>query len=630
MASKNEFITAPGSRWQPGVQADRKRVIFTCISDEGVPSLVLYRKNEDQPTAVLPFPQPAMAGNRYSMSVSADHIFEYEYNYRVGEKEWTDPCAPGIAGRDVFGISGTGKKTVLRGRLSALRPYAWRDDSLPGLPPEQIIMYQLHVRGFTMNPASQVRHKGTFRGIAEKVPYLKELGINQIRLMPCCDFDEIVRPKTVGNDPRMSEAFRKNIALQKEASGQNKPTLNYWGYLPAFYFAPKASFASDPENASAEMKDMIRTCHKAGIEVILEFCFGNEVAMDLIIQCLTMWAADYHVDGFSVIARDSVCQELARLPLFSDRKLIASWFPDDVAALRANKEHRMLLESNDGFMNDCRRTLRGDDNCLNGFISRIRSNPEEKGTINFITHHDGFTLCDLVSYDYKHNLDNGQGGMDGSDFNYSWNCGEEGPSTQKKVRELRLRQMKNAYLLMLLAQGTPMLLAGDEFANSQEGNNNPYCHDSAVTWLDWEKRRKMRELTAFVRDAAAFRKNHGIFHRAQPLQCQDLHSCGYPDLSLHQDRAWYLETQPWSHHIGMLYAQEYANEKGLLYVAYNFHWEPNTFALPQPQQGQKWSVRIDTSAKQSFVGDDGQDQYEIDKTITVPGRTILVLETEEA
>jgi glycogen operon protein len=438
--------------------------------------------------------------------------------------------------------------------------------------------------------------------------------VNQLRLMPCYEFDEWMEQPPAG------------VQEVTPGSKSKEQRMNYWGYGNAYYFAPKASYASEPQRAPEEVKDLVRASHQAGIEIILEFCFDDRMDVSAVIRCLTYWAEEYHIDGFAVIARDSIVTELARLPLFNGRKLIATWYPGDALAHRKNHSVRMLAESNDGFKNDCRRLLKGEEDCLNAFSWRIRQNPKDHAAIHYLTNHDGFTMADLVSYDCKHNEANGEQGHDGTDYNYSWNCGFEGPTTKKSIRKLRLQQMKNAFVMMLLAQGTPMLLAGDEFANSQQGNNNPYCHDSELTWTDWSRKRSYRELTAFVKQLTAFRRDHGILHMKQELYCMDMHASGYPDLSFHGSNAWYGAFEPMNRYLGCMYDSSYAGEEGFLYIAYNFHWEAHDFALPLLPKQMSWRKVMDTSKKESFIAFDEQEIYEQEKSFEVSPRTVVILE----
>ncbi|MDO4321746.1 MAG: alpha-amylase family glycosyl hydrolase [Lachnospiraceae bacterium] len=590
-------------------------------SGEERPVLLLYKKGTEEIAAEIPFPESALGDGYFSMKVKFPYS-GYEYNFREGENVVTDPYARRICGREQFGVLPSESPHALRGGFP--QRYHWGSDRLPGLPFEDAVMYHLHVRGFTMQKNSGVRKKGTFAGIREKIPYLKRLGINQVKLMPVYEFAELAPRLPKRSLPAKTQVEAAARALEDEKRPEQYK-MNFWGYGDGYYFAPKSAYAAG-KSPDTEMKDMVKALHAEGIEVILEFAFSDDVHIGMIEECLSCWAMDYHIDGFSVIARESVVEELARLPLFRRRKLICNWYPDGLKSWNAEKNHGMLAESNDGFMNDCRRLLKGDESCLGAFSFQIRNHPEGCARINYMTNHDGFTMMDLVSYDRKYNLDNGEQDRDGTDYNLSWNCGAEGPSRKKDIAALRMRQRKNAYAMMLFAQGTPMLLAGDEFGNSQNGNNNPYCHDSELSWLDWSGCRRNRELTEFVEKAVAYRKAHRVLHQPRALKLSDQLSSGFPDLSFHGEQAWYGDMERGRRHLGCMYSGRYTGEEGFVYIAYNFHWNPQEFALPLLPKGEVWQRVMDTSRKESFLEEEAREQMKDAKSFTVPARTIVILE----
>lgn len=673
------------------VLRDEDRTPGTKICKDGVhfgyyaaaqepPSLLLYKKGSEEIAARIVFPKPEVPGNFYSMKVSMDTDV-YEYNFLDAGQVVTDPYARGIAGRNEYGKTPSFTPHGLRGVLVS-DEYDWKEDALPEIPFCDVIMYHLHVRGFTMHKNSGVSQKGTFAGLARKIPYLKSLGVNQVKLMPVYEFSELEIPdyyfertitpevsvhtnedektpaeknadaaggtasmdlsdRGAGTDAGTSanisvetdtpaEASRNEVlehAFDRPCSERMEQTFrkNYWGYGPGFYFAPKASYAASG-CAQTEFKDLVRAFHKNGIEVILEFAFSEQTDIAQICDCLKYWADTYHVDGFSIVGRDGLSRELARLPLFGSRKLICGWYPDGTAEENAKKGHHRIAQSNDGFMNDARRLLKGDAGSLEGFGWRIRQNPSGCAQINYITNHDGFTLLDLVSYNMKYNDANGEMGRDGSDQNFSRNCGEEGPSGKRKIAQLRMRQRKNAFAMMLLSQGTPMLLAGDEFGNTQQGNNNPWCHDSELTWLDWSHTKANRELTGFVRQLIAFRKAHRVLHLDAQPQCVDYLSSGFPDLSYHSERAWYGDLRHSNLHMGCMYSGYYAREEGFLYLAWNFHWEEQQLALPLLPAECGWYRVMDTSLPESFLSEAEQEILDDCRVFTAPPRSVVILE----
>ena len=620
---ENEFKTWLDDSVQPGAVVMKDGVHFGYYAAGiGQPELLLYEKGSEVIAASIPFPKQEAAGGFYHMKVKL-RASTYEYNFRENGQVVTDPYARKIEGRGTFGSLPPKSAHGIRGSFLT-KSFDWGEDVRPQLAYPDVVMYHLHVRGFTKQKNSGVRHKGTFAGLREKLPYLRELGINQIRLMPVYDFAELTpRLELKGVPKTQKEAVARAAEQLPEKEAWR---MNYWGYGPGFYFAPKSSYAASPD-PDLELKQLIRAIHALGMELILEFPFTEDTDMLLILECLRYWVQEYHVDGFVLMARSTVCEELARLPMFRDVKLIGEWFPDGLVQKNAQMWHSRLAESNDGFMNDCRRMLRGDGEQSGAFAVRLRRNPKGCAVINYVTTHDGFTLEDLVSYDYKHNQANGEQDRDGTDYNYSWNCGVEGPTRKKEILRLRMRQKKNALAMLLFAQGVPMLLAGDEFGNTQDGNNNPYCHDSELTWLGWNQSKSTQQLHHFVQSAIAYRKVHPMLHQATELLCADRNSCGYPDLSYHSDRAWYCDFSRTTRQFGCMYAGGYAGESGFIYIAYNLYWTEQTFALPLLAEHASWYRVMDTSEPESFLLQ--PEALGKIRSFRVPPRTIMILEGRE-
>lgn len=574
-------------------------------------SLLLYRRGTDEVIREIPMADKHVMGNVYAVKVPGIDAGKYEYNYRVDTKVVQDPCAGVIRGRKNFGepVSNGDGHQIRCG--FAFDPYDWKGDVPLRIPYEDAVMYGLHVRGFTMQANSRVRHKGTFRGVAEKAEYLKQLGINQVKLMPAYEFDEIQK-RYAG----MSMNYREVLENKAEK-------LNFWGYEKGWYFAPKESYAAGNDPVK-EMKDMVRELHRNGIEVLMEFYFTGGVTFRMAAECLSYWVTEYHIDGFHIVGNDELAKLLAKDSLFTGVKLLSEYFPEgEIYTNGKSPRYRNLAECNPGFMEDVRGLLKGDEKQLNAFTYRIRKNPACCGVINYMASHDGFTLTDMVTYNDRHNEENGEQNHDGPEKNVSWNCGVEGPTRRKKITELRNRQIKNAFLMLLLASGTPMIQAGDEFGNSQGGNNNPYCLDNETSWTDWKAARRNEELTAFVREVLAFRKRHRILHMPQELKIMDTLSCGYPDLSYHGNRAWYGEFENGNREIGVMYCGQYAGEDEFIYAAYNLHWDEHEFALPNLPEHMEWHMAIDSSVG---VYPEGEEPlYTEQKLFTVPGRTIQVL-----
>ena len=607
----------------PGTQVEEDGITFSFVTEQCEKvELLIYQGMTDKLLASVPMELQPWRGTVRCKKVSGLKPEQITYNYLVDGKEVVDPAARVVLGRPVFGDPKVPGPHQVRGSFIK-KGFDWKDDRLLSIPYEDVTAYYLHVRGFTKNRRSGVSHKGTFRGIIEKIPYLTDLGVNQLILMPAYEFNEIMREEAPKAGPFRNMA--PNGQDPEAVPAEDKWKLNYWGYTTSNYYAPKCSYSAGSK-PDVEFKEMVRALHQAGIEVIMEFAFPDDYGLGFIERCLSWWAVEYHVDGFSMLTRTDYIQALARYPLLKRIKLMGPFF-DISGKDRLAFPQRFLADYNDGFKTDCRKMLKGDEGMLGGFVDRMKANDDQKAVMNYITGHDGFTLMDLVSYDSKHNEENGEQNQDGPQTDYSWNCGVEGPTRKKAILALRLRQMKNAMSMLLLAQGTPVLLAGDEFGNSQKGNNNPYCIDSELTWVDWQhKSDKLgAELYEFTKQLIAFRKTHQVFHLNRRLTGSDEISCGYPDFSCHAEHAWYGDYTFQSRHIGLMYCRMDGQNREFVYIAYNFHWDPQSFALPYLPTGMNWKIVMDTSGGE-IAGSGKETAEEQVRQVTVPGRCICVLE----
>ena len=389
-----------------------------------------------------------------------------------------DPYGRSFVGRETWGdLENAGK--LLKSRAEEAK-FDWEGDKTLQIPYEDMVMYRIHVRGFTRHPSSKTHDKGTFRAVLDKIPYLKELGITTLEVMPVNEFDEIMMPPSVVGNPY----------------GMDQPTgkLNYWGYAPGFYFAVKASYASGREKSPEwEFRMLVKELHKAGIEIIPELYFSGAESPVFVMDVVRYWIQEFHVDGIHLVGF-APTGLLGNDPYLSRTKLMSTTW-DGISGGRT----KHLAEYNDGFLVDMRRLLKGDEDQMNNLIFRTKRNPKDHGVINYIANTNGFTMMDMVSYDMKHNEANGENNQDGNSYNYSWNCGIEGPTRRKKLLDLRKKQIRNAVLLVMLSQGTPLLLSGDEFGNTKNGNNNSYCQDNETSWLNWNQLRTNRDLFEFVK-----------------------------------------------------------------------------------------------------------------------------------
>lgn len=516
-----------------GVTVEESGVNFSiAVSNGQLCELLLYPAGRKEPCER--FPMKDEVGDVRFLKLSEMDFLGYEYNYQIEGEVRIDPYVRALAGREQWGKKCDVQAHEVRGKL-CVEAYDWDGDQPLQIPYHKVIAYSLHVRGFTKHNSSGVSHKGTFQGVIEKLPYLQELGVNQIHCMPVYEFEECHR------------------------------YVNYWGYGEAFYFAPKSAYSASG-NAFVELRDMVKSCHSAGIEVVLEMPFTTEVPKQMMEECLRYYMMEYHIDGF--ILNPSIAP-------------MAGIYADPI--LRKTK----IMKHELGFQTVMRKFLKGDEGMVSDVIKWMHCHSEKEGIFNYITGHTGFTLNDLVSYDGKHNELNGENNQDGPDYNYSWNCGAEGPSRKKDIIELRKKQMRNAFFLLLFAQGTPCILAGDEFANTQKGNNNVYCQDNATGWLNWERLQKEQELCTFVKTLIALRKEQGVLCQCDELRGMDQTRCGLPDVSYHGESAWRVPSEVSSRQLGVYYHEPHEGGADC-FIAYNMHWLSHSFALPVLAKEKKW------------------------------------------
>ena len=380
------------------------------------------------------------------------------------------------------------------------------------------------------------------------------------------------------------------------------------------------------------MKSLINELHREGIEVLMDFYFPEKISPQEVTDILRFWRIEYAVDGFVLMGESVWMELLAKDPILAETKLICPGY--DMGRIYKGKvpESRRFGEYHPGFQNAMRRFLKGDEDQINNFLYYNKENPATHGVIHYMANHDGFTLADMVSYDYRHNEENGEENRDGSSSNYSWNCGIEGETRKTKVLELRCRQLENAILLLMLSQGTPLIYGGDELGNSQKGNNNAYCQDNETGWVDWSRSRKFADFTKFVQDVIRFRKEHPILHMPCELRPTDYRSLGWPELSYHSERAWFSNKENNSRHMGILYCGGYARTKedkedDFIYVMYNMHWNSFTFALPDLPEEKHWYLAVDSGkkAEEAVCLPGTEKKITEKKSFEVEGRTIVVL-----
>jgi glycogen operon protein len=625
-------------------------------------TLVLFIKHGSEPMAEIPFPDEFRIGNVFSMVVFELDYEDIEYGYRMDgpfnpkEGHWfdqskilMDPYAKLIGGRDIWGVTPDWNNIYQHRSKIAFDDFDWEDDRPLEIPPEDQIIYEMHVRSFTRHPSSGVKHPGTFAGIREKIPYLKELGVNSVELMPVYEFDEFENSRP---SPETGELL-----------------LNYWGYSTVGFFAPKAGYAATSKFGMQvdEFKALVKELHKNGIEVILDVVFnhtaeGNEygptiafrgidnktyymltpdgyyfnfsgcgntlncnnpIVRDMVLDCLRYWAAEYHIDGFrfdlaAVLGRDPwgapmanppLLESLAFDPILAKCKLIAeAWDAGGLYQVGSFPAFGRWAEWNGKYRDGIRQFLKGEPDRLGDVAQRLQGSPDlyswagraPATSINFITCHDGFTLMDLVSYNWKHNEANGENNNDGTNDNDSWNCGWEGPTDDFSINALRHRQIKNAVAMLMVSQGVPMILMGDEVGRTQKGNNNTYCHDNELNWLDWTLLETHADLFRFFKHCIAFRKAHPVLRNWSHFQNVDYVGSGYADISWHGTQAWNADWSASSRTLAFMLCGKHAKggtiKDNFIYVAMNMHWEAHWFEIPGLPEGIKWHIFANTGA----------------------------------
>lgn len=673
------------------------RMYGACVASNGVSftinshgatrcTLLLFKPQAPKPYARIPFPDSYRIGDTYSMLVFDIKPDEFEYAFSFDgpyepakgllfneENVLLDPYSRAVTGQRKWGEKPEGGKDFEYRARVVKSNFDWGNIKQLEQPFEDLVIYETHVRGYTKDKSSGVSAPGTFAGLKDKIPYLKDLGINAVELMPIFEFDEMESARVVDG-----------VQL-----------YNYWGYNTVSFFAPNTSYAFNEEHnhEGDELKSLIKALKENGIEVILDVVFnhtaeGNEmgpcfsfkgidnnvyymltpdahyynfsgcgnvmncnhpVVRSFIIDCLRHWAIEYRVDGFrfdlaSILGRDQNGAPMANPPILESlafdqvlgkMKLIAeAWDAGGLYQVGSFPSWNRWAEWNGRYRDDMRSFLKGDDGMAGNAITRITGSrdlysPESRGhkaSVNFMTCHDGFTLYDLYSYNEKHNEKNGWNNTDGDNNGHSWNCGAEGETDDPNVNGLRRRLIKNAFAALLCSRGPAMFFAGDEFCNTQFGNNNAYCQDNIISWLDWSRLEEFKEIHDFVRHMIQFRKEHPILRKmTKPSSCQ------FPEISVHNGTPFNASTDYKTKLIGIMYAgrNEEDTEDDIVFYCMNAYWEPLVMQLPVLPNGKHWHVDTNTNAEY-FDGEDFTAKTELlgVNTIRVPARTTIILVAE--
>ncbi len=637
--------------------------------------LLLYKHMENEPYAVIPFPENYKIGKVYSMIVFGLNIDDFEYAYRLDgpycpeegllfdkNNVLLDIYAKAVTGQKVWGVP---KKEGVSYKARVVKDdFDWRDYKQPLIPMEDLVIYEMHIRGFTRHFSSGVMYPGTFAGLKEKIPYLKELGVNAVELMPIFEFDEMKDYRVV----------------------DGRAVMDYWGYNTVSFFAPNTSYSAEQEynKEGTELKELIRELHENGIECILDVVFnhtaeGNElgpcfsfkgfdnniyymltpegyyynfsgcgntlncnhpIVHQMILECLRYWTTVYHVDGFrfdlatilgrnedgSPMSKPPLLQSLAFDPILGNVKLIAeAWDAGGLYQVGSFPSWNRWAEWNGRYRDDMRNFLKGDYGMWEIAANRITGStdiyaPNRRGhdaSVNFITCHDGFTLWDMYSYNEKHNEANGWNNTDGSNDNRSWNCGVEGETQDEAVLTLRRRLCMNAFAVLMCSRGTPMFFAGDEFLNTQYGNNNAYCQDNEISWLDWRNIKKNKVHFEFCKYMTAFRKAHGVLRKdtGNPV-------CGFPEIQVMG-----VDCNTKVLRIFFAGKGEKDGRDDIVCLAVNTFWEEQQFSLLGLPEGESWHMAVDTGGRylQAFIPDKGIMEKYTDNTVIMAPRSVCIL-----
>lgn len=539
------------------------------VTDKENSGIILYDKHTKEELGRFPFEENE-DDNIRKLTIPQYSLNQISYLFYEEGKLVIDKNALAFDGTDDYGSA----KNVHKYRaIVPVEEYDWEGDLCPKLSSKESIVYCMHVRGFTMHDSSNVKGKGTFAGIIEKLPYLKSLGITTLELQPAYEF------------PEYQISYMDHFASDTSPRGK----LNYWGYTEGFYYTPKRAY-SHSSNPVTEFKDLVKALHQNKMELIMQFYFPDNFPVTEISSVLYFWHKEYHVDGFYLKGNNLPVTSIATHPNFYHVKLMYESFEADKLEHISDKQRSNLVLYNDSYKRNMRSFLKSDyGSLLPAMRCMFESNRHNNiSVVNFMSNYYGFTMWDMVCYQEKHNEDNGEDNRDGSDYNLTWNCGAEGPCYKIEVQVLRERQLRNAFALLFLSQGIPLIFMGDEFGNTQNGNNNPYCQDNEMTWLDWNELKNHEGLHAYVKQLINLRRSNTVF--SVPQDQSQAHTTGFPSVSYHGLEAWKLSLDENSLHMGILLN----GHDCFWYIAINMHWEDQCLALPRVGKNMCWECILST------------------------------------
>lgn len=626
-----EYSIAKGDFKKMGVSHEKGGTIFTFEGKKESKCAILLYQVETGTIQKLEIPKEYCIGSLRSVMVKGLDTRTYYYNFEIDGKISIDPYARRIKGRERWFETTRYSSEYHVWCGFDEEEYDWGDDQSPEILKQDMVLYKLHVRGFTMDGGTAGKKKGTFEGIRERLPYLQELGITSVELMPAYEFEEMVIPEleplpdylTWKKQEKQNKADKNHTAIVSDVRTVEK--VNYWGYIPGNYFSPKAAYSSQNDEVK-EFKNLIRSMHELSMECIMEIFFDDKTNQSRMLDVLRYWVMQYHVDGFHVIGTNLPLRAMAQDPLLSRTKLFCTGFEQDLLEDKTQYPHLYIY--NDEYLYPMRKILNHIDGSMAEFANQQKKQHECYGYVNYAAINNSFTLSDVFTYSEKHNMDNGENNADGLNFNFSNNYGVEGVTRKKYICAIRKKQIRNAFAMVILAQGVPLIASGDEFANSQNGNNNAYCQDNKIGWVNWKNEKSNADLLEYVKKLLEFRRKHPVLHQAKPMKQNDYKGLGYPDLSYHRDDAWIVGFEPGRQYAGILYNGAYATtENGTcdqdIYVAYNFQNGKHFLALPKLPKGKKWHLVMDTSQEKPFS--DMDKMIEKQEQVEVSGMTIQIL-----
>lgn len=600
------LVVKEGNYLTLGATVAKNQVTFTFEGEkEDLCRIVLISK-ATQERECVEVPEDYCLGALRSITISGINPQEYNYIYEINGSKVLDPYAKAVVGREIWNDEERlSKKNVVSAGI-VTDGFSWGEDIHPEIAKSEMIMYRLHVRGFSMGNKTAGKTKGTFAAVRNKIPYLKDLGITTVELMPIYEFEELPVKKELPQVPDYVKwDTEKADMIQPVILDNSDKKINYWGYGPGNYFAVKASYASEPQKASIEFKKLVKELHKNGMECVMEIFFPEDTNHNLIMDVLHYWVREYHVDGFHILGGRLPMPSIVCDAILSRTKL----FAEDFHGVSNPRKYKNLFIYKAEYQYPARQLLNHYDCDIREFINQQKKQSEDIGFVNYIATNNGFTLADLFMYNDKHNEANGENNCDGPDYNLSTNYGIEGPTKKKYVCAIRKQRTYMAYMMLMFAQGVPLIQAGDEFGNSQEGNNNAYCQDNEIGWLSWNALNRTVADREVLKKLIAFRKSHSLLTKEQPYKFNDYRATGAPDLSFHGEYAWISQLDPGRKSLGMLYSGAYASEvkKGDdiqnvcdLYVGYNFYSEEVSLALPKLATGKKakknWYLKMDSAS----------------------------------